>query len=218
MTAVLLRNEVAFLARTAAVRAMSVIVAASVGLLTFSRTLTPPPDAPALAAFPFAAVLLGTLALVVPWLVARQLSDERGPIVTELCAQAAVPPEHAATARVGASLVVLGHLYLLTLPIGLVAWESGRANSAAVLASLASLACLHVASVVLSHHACLLYGRRVSSWILATAGSVAVTLLYLALRARMGDAVTGGLLLACAAGLLAWLRQRARRHLFYLPA
>lgn len=207
------RNDLRFMVRSQAFRAALLGTMAVTGALTITTTVTPPLDMRAASSVPSLAALRVILALAIPWMVARQLSLDRGDRLVELIANASMRPADMLEGKMMAAAAWAGIVIIMCTPPLAVAWSSSQvASSSLALPGLGILA-MALLAIVLSTHLCVMASARLRSWTLATAASLAA-LLALQLAERFGGAVPSLLVaLSALVALTAWLRVRANAGL-----
>jgi hypothetical protein len=214
----LLVNHLRLFARAAGLRAAAVLYAAALAAGTLTLLPVPFVDTPAPAATPALSAAWWLWAALTPWWVSRFLSVERGAALTVLAAQAGAAPQEAILAQLAAAFVFAAELALVSLPIGMIAYVSGRALPADVAAAAAELAAFSGMSIVVTFH-CSLRGRhRLGSWAGATIAALLAAAAWPYAAAAIGRAALVALVVLAAAALGAALPLRARRELLYLPS
>ncbi len=218
MTRLLLANHLRLLARARGLRMLAVVYAAALAVGTLALLPVPFVDTTAAAGTPALDVAWWLWAILTPWWVSRFLSVERGDAAVMLSAQVGATPQEAVRAQLGAAFVFAGELALMSLPIGMVAYASGRSAAADVLATAAALAALSALAIVVTFHCSLRSDDRLASWAGATVVTIGAAVGFPYLTATIGRAPAVALF-ALGAVVLAWvLPLRARRELMYLAS
>ena len=209
-------NHLRLLARARGPRAAVVVYGGALGAGTLALLRVPFVDTAAAAGTPALTVAWWLWAVLTPWWVSRMLSDDRGDAAVILAAQAGASPQEAVLAQLAAAFVFAGELALVSLPIGAVAYASGRAAARDVAAAAAELAALGALAIVVTFHCSLRAERRLSWWMAATAVILAVAVSFPHAVAALGRGAAVTLVAVAAAALGAALPIRARRELLYL--
>lgn len=218
MTRLLLANHMRLLARARGLRVVAVVYAAALAVGTLALLPVPFVDTTAAAGTPALDVAWWLWAILTPWWVSRFLSIERGDAAVMLAAQAGARPQDAVRAQLGAAFVFAGELALMSLPIGIVAYASGRADGAQVAAAAAAVAALSALAIAVTFHFSLRADDRLASWLGATAVTIGAAAGFPHLAATLGRAPAAGLFALAALLLASILPVRARRELMYLAS
>lgn len=206
-------NDVRFMVRTSAFRAALLGTMAAAGALTITTTVTPPIDMRAASSVPSLAALRVLLALIIPWMVARQLSLERGDRLVELIANASMRPADMLEGKMLAAAAWAGIVVIMCAPPLAVAWSSSQVASPTLAVPALGILATALLAIVLSTHLCVMSSARLRPWALATAASLAA-LFALQLVERFAGAVASLLVaLVALVALTAWLRIRANAGL-----
>jgi hypothetical protein len=206
------------LARARGPRAAIVVYACSLGSGTLALLPVPFVDTAAAAGTPALTVAWWLWAVLTPWWVSRMLSEDRGDAAVILAAQAGATPQEAVLAQLAAAFIFAGELALVSLPVGVVAYASGRATARDVAAAAAELAALGALAIVVTFHCSLRAERRLSWWMAATAIILIVAASFPHAAAVLGRGAAASLVAVAAAALGTALPIRARRELLYLAS
>lgn len=218
MTRLLAANHLRLLARARGLRAGVVVYGVALGAGTLALLPVPFVDTAAAAGTPALTVAWWLWAVLTPWWVSRLLSEDRGDAAVILAAQAGASPQEAVLAQLAAAFIFAGELALVSLPIGAMAYASGRAAARDVATAAAELAALGALAIVVTFHCSLRAERRLSWWLAATAVILAVAASFPQAAAELGRGAAASIMAVTAAALGAALPVRARRELLYLAS
>lgn len=215
MTRLLTINQARLVARSRSLRTALVLYVLALGLGTLMLLPVPFVDTTAPAGTPALDVAWWIWAVLTPWWVSRLLSVERGDAFVAFAAQAGAAPEQGVLAQLLAAFLFACELALVSLPIGIVAYLSGRAAVADVAWAAAELAALASAAIVVTFHCSIRGEARIASWTTATVITLVTAASFDALSASMGRGAALALVAGLALALALGLPVRARRQLLY---
>lgn len=218
MTKQLAANECRLVLRIPSLRAAALLYVVALGIGTFMLLPVPFLDVAAAAGTPALSVAWWLWALMTPWWVSRLRSVARGDAFVALAAQSPAAPQTLIVAQLAAAFAFAGELALLSMPIGAIAYASGRAPALDVLARALTLALFASLSIVLTFHCGIRRPGRIASWILASVLTIGAAVGFERLAAAAGPGVGTAALGAVALVLGALLPVRARRELLYQAA
>jgi hypothetical protein len=202
-------NDLRFMIRSLAFRLALLGSIAVTGAVAMTTTVTPTLDVLAASSMPALAAFRIILAVVIPWMVARQLSIDRGDRLVELVANASLHPSSMIEGKMLAAAIWSGLVVTMSAPPLVVAWSSSQVGTTSLVSPGLRLVGTALLAIVLTTHLCVLASARLRSWILSTAASLAALLALQILERTAGDAWALVAALAALAALIAWLRVRA---------
>jgi hypothetical protein len=218
MTTRLARFQCRSLVRIPGLRLAALVYVVGFGVGTLMQVPVPFLDTTAGAGTPALDVAWWLWAVMTPWWVSRLRSVERGDAFVALNAQLGVRPGQALLAQLVAAFVFAGELALLSMPIGALAYASGRATPADVLSGAVGLAALASLSIIVTFHCGLGRAGRLASWLAASAITLAVAVGFSSFAATVGSGTAVVVLAAVAIAGAVVLPLRARRELLYQVA